>query len=92
MCSVLKSCLPRVPFTRKKQNKSLTVCGDLSEKFPKLHSESVSEAKIQPNHKSYFSFLAVADPPSGGRQHTILQNVSKNCMKLKEFGPPGGVP
>ena len=28
--------------------------------------------------------------PQGGRQHTILPNFSKNCMKLKEFGPPGG--
>ena len=27
---------------------------------------------------------------SGGRQHTILPNFPKNCMKLKEFGPPGG--
>ena len=26
----------------------------------------------------------------GGRQHTILPNFPKNCMKLKEFGPPGG--
>ena len=26
----------------------------------------------------------------GGRQHTILPNFAKNCMKLKEFGPPGG--
>ena len=25
-----------------------------------------------------------------GRQHTILPNFPKNCMKLKEFGPPGG--
>ena len=24
----------------------------------------------------------------GGRQHTILPNFPKNCMKLKEFGPP----
>ena len=24
---------------------------------------------------------------SGGRQHTILPNFPKNCMKLKEFGP-----
>ena len=23
------------------------------------------------------------------RQHRILQNFSKNCMKLKEFGPQG---
>ena len=26
----------------------------------------------------------------GGRQHTILPNFPKNCMKLKEFGPPEG--
>ena len=25
----------------------------------------------------------------GGRQHTILPYFPKNCMKLKEFGPPG---
>ena len=24
-----------------------------------------------------------------GRQHTILPNVPKNCMKLKKFGPGG---
>ena len=29
-------------------------------------------------------------PEGGGRQHTILPNFPKNCMKLKEFGPPGG--
>ena len=29
-------------------------------------------------------------PGGGGRQHTILPNFSKNCMKLKEFGSPGG--
>ena len=44
--------------------------------------------------------LSVADPgfprggdansPGGGRQHMILPNVPKNCMKLKEFGPRGG--
>ena len=28
--------------------------------------------------------------PGGGRQHTNLSNFPKNCMKLKEFGPPGG--
>ena len=27
----------------------------------------------------------------GGRQHTILLNFPQNCMKLKEFGPRGGV-
>ena len=26
----------------------------------------------------------------GGRQHTISPKFPKNCMKLKEFGPPGG--
>ena len=26
----------------------------------------------------------------GGRQHMILPNVPKNCMKLKKFGPGGG--
>ena len=26
----------------------------------------------------------------GGHQHTNLPNFNKNCMKLKEFGPPGG--
>ena len=27
--------------------------------------------------------------PQGGHQHTILPNFPQNCMKLKEFGPPG---
>ena len=31
-----------------------------------------------------------ANSPGGGRQHTILPNFPKNCMKLKEFGCPGG--
>ena len=31
-----------------------------------------------------------ANSPGGGRQHTILPKIPKNCMKLKEFGPPGG--
>ena len=31
-----------------------------------------------------------APTPRGGRQHTILPNFPKYCMKLKEFGPPGG--
>ena len=31
-----------------------------------------------------------ANSPGGGRQHTILPCFPKNCMKLKEFGPPGG--
>ena len=43
---------------------------------------------------------AVADPgfprgwgrqsSRGGHQHTILPNFPQNCMKLKEFGSPGG--
>ena len=32
-----------------------------------------------------------APTPQGRRQHTILPNFPKNCMKLKEFGPPWGV-
>ena len=34
---------------------------------------------------------AVADPGflRGGRQHTILPNFPKTCIKLKEFGPEG---
>ena len=45
--------------------------------------------------------MTVADPgfpqggganSPGGRQHTILPNFPKNCMKLKEFGPRGGRP
>ena len=31
-----------------------------------------------------------APTPRGGRQHTFLPNFPKNCIKLKEFGPPGG--
>ena len=27
--------------------------------------------------------------PRWGRQHTILPNFPKNCMKLNQFGPPG---
>ena len=30
-----------------------------------------------------------ANSPGGGRQHMILSNFLKNCMKLKEFGPRG---
>ena len=30
------------------------------------------------------------EPSKGGREHTILPNSPKNCMKLKEFGRRGG--
>ena len=30
------------------------------------------------------------DPP-GGRQHTILSNFPKNCMKLRKFWAVGGM-
>ena len=33
-----------------------------------------------------------ANSPGGGHQHAILPNFPKNCMNLKEFGPPGGRP
>ena len=29
-------------------------------------------------------------PEEGSSQHAILPKCPKNCMKLKEFGPPGG--
>ena len=57
----------------------------------------VSENCIIELVKTYL--LPVADPgfprgggansPGGGRQHMILPNFPKNCMKLKEFEPPG---
>ena len=34
-------------------------------------------------------FPDVGRQPSRRRQHTILQKFPQNCMKLKEFGPPG---
>ena len=49
--------------------------------------------------QKYLTDITVADPgfprggganSKGGRQHTILPNFPKNCMKLKEFGPGGG--
>ena len=32
-----------------------------------------------------------ANPP-GGRQHMILPNIAKNCMKLRTFWAPWGAP
>ena len=37
-------------------------------------------------------FPKVGAPALGGRQHMILPNFPKSCMKLKEFGPLGGAP
>ena len=31
-----------------------------------------------------------ADPQGSGRQHTILSNFPKNCMKLRKFWAVGG--
>ena len=31
-----------------------------------------------------------ASPPGGGRQHTNLPNLSKNCIKLRKFWSMGG--
>ena len=32
-----------------------------------------------------------ADPPGGGRQHTILSNFPENCMKSRKFWALGGL-
>ena len=49
--------------------------------------------------KMKLNFLSVADPgfhSDGGVDtpdgHEFLSNSPKNCMKLKEFGRPGGRP
>ena len=38
-----------------------------------------------------FSEEGAPTPRGGGCQHTILPKIPKNCMKLKEFRPPGGM-
>ena len=39
-----------------------------------------------------FPEVGGANPRGGGwRQHKILPNFPQNCMKLKEFGPRGGI-
>ena len=41
--------------------------------------------------KTYLDQWRIQDfPETRGRQHIISSNFPKNCMKLKEFGPPGG--
>ena len=58
-----------------------------------------SQMGSSPPRKQTDRHTPVADPgfprggganSPGGRQHTILPKFPKNCMKLKEFGPPGG--
>ena len=70
------------------------VLGPFSAKFSDQMSLLIAYTIVQ-----YIGPYSVADPgfpwggvptPQGGRQHTILPNFPKNCMKLKEFGPPGG--
>ena len=57
--------------------------------------------KLKHNKKAFQWDHAVADrgfsrgggansPGGEGRQHTNMPNVPQNCMKLKEFGLPGG--
>ena len=54
---------------------------------------------MRENCTIFLGLYTAADPgfpqggrqlPGGGRQHTILPNFPKNCMKSKEFGHPGG--
>ena len=65
-------------------------CGTLSAQQP-IHNKHVhvftqtsSGSRISPRRGRQL-------PGGGGRQDTILPNFPKNCMKLKEFGPRGGV-
>ena len=57
----------------------------------------VSEAFTSHNGKKLSAMSAVADPgfsPGGGaptpKSAIIFQFFAENCMKMKEFGPPGG--
>ena len=56
-----------------------------------LHVNRQTPVKILPCQWRIQDFPEEGAPnPQGGRQHTILPKIPKNCMKLKEFGPPGG--
>ena len=59
----------------------------------------VKTSTIVISGKYEIASLPVADPgfprggganSPGGRQRMILPYFPENCMKLKEFGPPGG--
>ena len=58
-----------------------------------LHRKKDSNSKKYWNSKWRIQdFPEEGAPTPWGRQHTILPNFPKNCMKLKEFGSGGGVP
>ena len=67
--------------TKKIQKKMATIDGHFDFMF--LSEVYRSQWRIQDFRRG-----GGANSP-GGRQHTILPNFPKNCMKLKEFGPPG---
>ena len=50
-----------------------------------------SVAKVKTSKWQIQDFPEEGAPTPRGGQHTILPYFPKNCMKLKEFGPPGGV-
>ena len=58
-------------------------------KFNKSFSFSARRSPPPPPADPRFPEVG-APTPRGGRQHKILAKFPKNCMKLKEFGPPGG--
>ena len=51
--------------------------------------ECLSDTNVE-NAVGIQDFPELGAPTLRGRQHTILLNFPKNCMKLKEFEPPGG--
>ena len=61
----------------------------------KAHCSAANWSLLISNHASYSGGSRISPrlgrQPYGGRQNTILPNFSKNCMKLKEFGPQGGL-
>ena len=74
---------------------------DASHVYPQMLMGSTRLQLKKKSHSIAMSILlevmivgnsAVEDPglPRGEEQHTNLPNFPKNCMKLKEFGPPGG--
>ena len=64
----------------KRKQKSCNICSDCP--GYRSNAQCSGGSRISPRRGRQL--------PGGGRQHTILPNFPKNCMKLKEFGPPGG--